>query len=115
MVTFNNSNVLASSNTANINTTFEHGWLNLGFFPQSPPAGVTGTVHTLTSTNTTVTDPFGFFLTGQTATYFGLPLVGFMVEAFLNGVQTIGGVGVQNNYGGNFVHKTTTFVESNLP
>ena len=113
VVTFNNSNVLASSNTANINTTFEHGWLNLGFFPTSPPAGVTGTVHTLASTNTTVTDPFGFFTSGQTVTYFGLPLVGFMVESFLNGVQVIAGVHVVQNYGGNFVHKTTTCVDWN--
>ena len=37
VVTFNNSNVLGSSNTANIPTTFEDGWLNLGF-----PTGITG-------------------------------------------------------------------------
>jgi hypothetical protein len=111
VVTFNNSNVLASFNTANINTSFEHGWLNLGFFPQS----ITGTVHTLANTNTAVTNIGGSTSSGNIATYFGLPLIGFMVESFTNGTLVVGGVNVLSNYGGNFVHKTTTDISFFLP
>jgi len=106
VVTFNSSNVLASFNTANINTSFEHGWLNLGFFPQS----VTGTVHELISTNTLVVNSFGGGGSGETVTYMGLPLIGFMVESFTNGTLVVGGVNVLSNYGGNFVHKTSTCI-----
>ena len=106
IITFNNTNVLASANTANINTSFEHGWLNLGFFP----ATVTGTFHTLANTNTTIVGSTGSFSSGNIVTYFGLPLVGFMVESFANGTLLVGGVNVLSNYGGNFVHKTTTFI-----
>jgi hypothetical protein len=104
LITFNNSNVLASFNTANINTGFEHGWLNLGFFPQS----LTGARHTLGNSNTSVTTINSGTSSGTIATYFGLPLIGFMVESFTNGTLVVGGVNVLSNYGGNFVHKTTT-------
>ena len=106
VVTFNNSNVLGSANIANINTSFEHGWLDLGFFPQS----VTGAVHTLANSNTTVVGSNGGFSSGNHVTYFGLPLVGFAVQSFTNGTLVVGGVNVLSNYGGNFVHKTTTFI-----
>jgi hypothetical protein len=102
IVTFNSSNVLASANTANINTSFEHGWLNLGFFP----ATITGAVHTLANSNTIITPAFGSsFLTS--VTYFGLPLVGFAVESFTNG--NVGGV--LSAYGSTFVHRTTVFID----
>jgi hypothetical protein len=96
--------VLASANIANINTSFEHGWLNLGFFPQS----VTGAVHTLANSNTTIVGSNGSFGSGLHVTYFGLPLVGFAVQSFTNGTLVVGGVNVLSNYGGNFIHKTTT-------
>jgi hypothetical protein len=108
------SNVLASKNVANINTTFQNGWLNLGFFPASPPAGVTGTVHTLANTNTSITSIGGATTTGNTVTYFGLPLVGFEVESYTNGTLSVGGVNVLSTFGGNFVHKTKTCIGSTL-
>ena len=43
VVTFNNSNVLGSTNVANIPTDFENGWLDIGFFPTT----VAAPVHTL--------------------------------------------------------------------
>ena len=50
IITFNNSNVLGSQNSANINTSFQDGWLHLGFAAPTAPA----TYHTLgNSTNTT--------------------------------------------------------------
>jgi hypothetical protein len=105
VVTFNSTNVLASFNTANINTGFEHGWLNLGFFPST----VTGTVHTLPNTATLVVGSTGGSSSG-TVTYLGLPLIGLAVESFANGTLVVGGVNVLSNYGGNFVHKTSTCI-----
>ncbi|HTS21502.1 MAG TPA: hypothetical protein VMN79_06770 [Casimicrobiaceae bacterium] len=113
VVTFNNSNVLASQNpgtkivTQNIPATSIpgiDGWMNLGFFPTS----ITGTVHELISTDTEVTTIFGS--SGTTATYFGLPVVGFEVESYTNGTLNVGGTNVLSSYGGNFVHKYFTFI-----
>ena len=108
VITFNNSNVLGSANLANIPTSFENGWLDLGFFPTT----VTGAVHTLANGNTTIVDPFQVPPAFQTspATYFGLPVVGFAVQSFANGSIVVGGAPVLSNYGGNFIHKGTRFV-----
>ena len=113
VVTFNNSNVLASSNTANIPTTFDDGWLNLGF-----PTGITGAlpqVHELVNTtNTLIVSLFGSTSSGNTVTYVGLPVVGFAVQTFSNGVLVLptptGTGNVLSNYGGNFVHKYQTLI-----
>jgi hypothetical protein len=110
VVTFNNSNVLASVNTANIPTTFQNGWLNMGF-----PTGISGalaTVHELiNTTNTLITDIGSSTSSGNTVTYIGLPVVGFAVQTFSNGTLSVGGVNVLSNYGGNFVHKYQTIVD----
>jgi hypothetical protein len=108
IITFNNTNVLASKNTANINTSFQNGWLRLGF---AAPTSTSLTFHTLgNSTNTThVWGPSGFS-TGLTKTYLGLPVVGFAVQSFTNGTLVVGGTNVLANYGGNFVQKTTTTI-----
>src|SRR5690242_17224139 len=110
VITFNNSNVLGSANSANISTDFEHGWLDIGFFPST----VTGAVHTIGSASTTVIDPTNattpILAQGIPATYFGLPVVGFAVQSFANGAINVGGVNTLSNYGGNFVHKGTRFV-----
>jgi hypothetical protein len=112
VITFNNSNVLGSANSANISTDFEHGWLDIGFFPSTVP--VTGPVHTIGSASTTVIDPTNtttpILAQGVAATYFGLPVVGFAVQSFANGAINVGGVETLSNYGGNFVHKGTRFV-----
>jgi hypothetical protein len=102
------SNVLASTNTANVAlaSTWINGWADLSF-PQS------GTVHTLpspTGATTTVdinnvTAVNGGVITGRTLTYFGLPVIGFAVQSYsttgLPGVAA----NVLSNYGGNFNHK----------
>jgi hypothetical protein len=110
VVTFNNSNVLASVNVANVPTTFQNGWLNMGF-----PTGITGalaTVHELiNTTNTLITDIGSSTSSGNTVTYIGLPVVGFAVQTFSNGTLSVGGVNVLSNYGGNFVHKYQTIVD----
>jgi hypothetical protein len=104
VVTFNNTNVLASTNVANINTGFTNGWLRIGFVTST-----SATFHTLgNQTGTTHTWGVSGFSTGMTKTYLGLPVVGFAVQTFSNGTLTVGGVLTAENYGGNFVHKTTT-------
>ena len=110
VVTFNNSNVLASANVANIPTDFQNGWLDIGFFdPANAP------IHTLSTPASIVTDIFGGSVnTG--ATYIGLPVVGFAVQSFANGnLPAVGGVSTLSNYGGNFVQKGTRRIDSALP
>src|SRR5581483_5135231 len=107
VITFNNSNVLNSLNSANIQTTFNNGWLKVGFFPST----VTGQTHRLTTTTSTFTPVPGTTGASGNATYFGLPVVGFAVQNFSNGNLTVGGATIGQNYGGNFVHKYTRLIQ----
>lgn len=118
IITFNNSNVLGSQNSANLNTGFQNGWLNLGFGAPTAPA----TYHTLgNTTNTThiwatsngclpLACSNNGQTTGETKTYLGLPVVGFAVQSFTNGVLLVNGTEVLANYGGKFVQKGTTTI-----
>jgi len=110
VITFNNSNVLGSTNVANIPTDFENGWLDIGFFPST----VTGGVHTLGNDDTIVTDIVGNTSVG-TATYVGLPVIGFAVQSFANGAISVGDQMVLSNYGGNFVQKSTRRIDAATP
>jgi len=107
VVTFNNSNVLASANVANITTTFQNGWLDLGFFP----ATVTAPIHTLVNGATTRATLGAAPGASGAATYVGLPVVGFAVQSFANGAVTVNGVTTLSNYGGNFVQKGTRLIQ----
>jgi len=102
--------VLASANVANIPTTFENGWLDVGFFP----ATVSAPVHTLPNDATIVTDIFANSSVGA-ATYVGLPVVGFAVQTFTNNVLTINTINVLSNYGSSFVQKGTRRIDSVTP
>ncbi len=109
VVTFNNSHVLGSTNEANVPTDFEHGWLDLGFFPST----VSAPIHTLENSATDVILVNSFFGTpGVPATYVGLPVVGFAVQSFANGVISVGDTTVLSNYGGNFIHKGTRLINA---
>lgn len=81
------SNLLGSTNTANIATSYQNGWANLNF------------AQTYSSLAAAGNSP-----AGGAHTYVGLPTVGFMLQNFKNG--NVGGV--LSNYGGNFDHKYTT-------
>jgi hypothetical protein len=106
VITFNNSNVLASKNVSNLNTSFENGWLRLGFARStSSPFHTLGNV-----TNTTHIFGPTFISTGLTKTYLGLPVVGFAVQSFNNGTLVVGGTNVLAVYGGNFVQKAKTVI-----
>jgi len=107
VVTFNNSKVLGSLNFANIDTAFEHGWLDLGFFPST----VTAPVHTLTNPATTRAILGSAPGASGPATYVGLPVIGFAVQSFTNGTIIVNGINAVSTYGGNFVQKGTQLVQ----
>jgi hypothetical protein len=108
VVTFNSSNVVASVNSANISTTNQNGWLQLGFFPST----VTAPVHTLPNVaGTSLITLGGALTTGLSRTYYGLPTVGAMVQTFQNGTNTVNGVNVLQNYAGAFPHRYTTRIQ----
>ena len=100
VITFNSSNVLGSVNfrdidAAKLPTSAQNGWAVLDFTKNV--SGSTVTAHRLTSVN-------------PVATFNGLPVIGFMAQTFVNDVLAVGPLNVQSNYGGNFVHKTTTLI-----
>jgi hypothetical protein len=97
------SNVLRSKNEANValDSPWINGWADLTF-----PVDVT--VHTLVAPalSTTFIDIRTVTQSGLVAaTYFGLPVVGFAVQSFVNGAIPVGTGTVLSNYGGNFNHK----------
>jgi len=116
VITFANSNVLGSTNLANISTNFANGWLKLGFPVISSGVGTVTPVHTLSTATSTTIPLTGAAVTGA-ATYVGLPVVGFAVQSFTNGLLAIanpgpGGPTVSlSSYGGNFVHKYTRLIQ----
>jgi hypothetical protein len=111
----NSQNVLGSANGVAINsTTFQNGWARLGFPVAAaiPPASAPNAlVHTLGNAATSITAINGATTSGNTVTYFGLPVVGFMVQSFTNNTLNVGGVNVLSNYGGDFRHRFTTRVQ----
>ncbi|HEV2977419.1 MAG TPA: hypothetical protein VG425_07505 [Casimicrobiaceae bacterium] len=108
IITFNSGNVFGSQNSANINTGFQHGWLNLGFAPPKAPA----TYHALVNTTATthIFSAAGGLTVGETKTYMGLPVVGFAAASYTNGVLTVSGTAVLANYGSKFGQKATTVI-----
>ena len=106
--TFNSSNVLGSANSANIPTSFENGWLDLGFYPTTDPDPA---IHTLPNGATTIAPLGGAPGASGPATYIGLPVVGFAVQSFTNGAIVVNGTSTLSNYGGNFVHKGTRAID----
>jgi len=45
------------------------------------------------------------------ATFFGLPVIGFAVETYNNGLLTAGALNVRSIYAGTFPHKATTRIQ----
>ena len=101
VVTFNNSNVFASPNSANVPTTYQNGWMALDLVAAldvAPP------YHQMTS---------------GANTYNGLPVIGFATATFFNGSipttcasQPVAGAPpcpvTQSAYGGSYKHKATS-------
>lgn len=103
---------LASNQSQNLNPAlpagYQNGWLNLGFEPST----VAAPTHTLANAVSTLTPAGGATGAVTTATYFGLPVIGFMVQTFTNNTIMVNGVAVQSNYGGDFDHRYVTRVQS---
>ncbi len=114
VITFSNSHLLGSQNETNLPTAFQNGWMVLGF-PPVPFPSTTASAHILQNVGGTIVTSIGGGSTpGQSATYFGLPVIGFAVQDFVNGTLTSGtgpaaGL-IQSSYGGNFVQKATTLI-----
>ena len=99
IVTWNNSNLFASTNSRNINTPFQDGWGRLNLV-----GGATAPIHQLIST------------TNQT--FNGLPVVGFVTATYFNGQIPVlpcrwhtAATFLQSAYGASFKHKTTTLIQ----
>jgi hypothetical protein len=108
VISFNNTNVLLSANKSILTTAFPNGWVSLNFFP----ATVTLPVHQLiggaTIRSSTAT---GVSSVQTTATYNGLPVIGFAAQSFNNGTL-VGPLGpVQAHYTGSFLHKYTRLIQ----
>jgi hypothetical protein len=92
IVTWNNSDVLGSTNKANVTVPYANGWATLNLV-----GGATSPVHRLVST------------TNQT--FNGLPVVGFAVTTYYNGtVPALSGT-LQSAYAGVFKHKATSLIQ----
>ncbi|PYX67477.1 MAG: hypothetical protein DMG78_27685 [Acidobacteria bacterium] len=99
VVTFKGSNVLGSANlkdltAATLPVNAQNGWALFDF--TSSLSGAVG-AHQLVSVS-------------PTATFHGLPVIGFMAQNFVNGVLSVGPLNVQSNYAGTFVHRTTKLI-----
>jgi hypothetical protein len=116
IVTFNNTNVFGSKNTANIPTSFQNGWVGINFLTK-PDGSLIETVpagkHRLVGgpsgvfTGTTYVPP----VAGSTTTFNGLPVIGFSAITFENGTLTSPQGLIQSQYGGSFTHKQTRSIQ----
>jgi hypothetical protein len=94
VVTFSNSNVLASNIGIPIYGLYQNGWLRLEPFQYA-----TSIVHRLISTDI------------PPVTYFGLPMIGFMANNYSNGALPTANGPVLSNYSATSPHKGTLRIE----
>jgi hypothetical protein len=102
-----------------LNCNWINGWADLSF-PFAPGDATGGPVHALPATGpttflTAATAGGSSVSTGNTVTYFGLPVIGFAAQTY----STTGLPGVSpnvlSNYGGNFNHKYMRNIVTNNP
>jgi hypothetical protein len=110
VISFAGTNVLGSKNVSNIGTSFENGWVAMNFNGTTVPAGRHQLVGGVSQTVNLATTP-PTIGTLATTTFNGLPVIGFAAITFENGTLTSGGLNVQSNYGGEFVHKLTRSIQ----
>lgn len=108
----NQSGVLGSFNVTNVNvtSTFQNGWARLTFTGANAiaPVGMGAAASTRAIMDSTA---IGTALAGPAvATFFGLPVTGFMVRTFSNGNLTCGTGTCQGNYGSLFAHSYNTAI-----
>lgn len=100
-VGFGTSNVFGSANHNTIATPFSNGWAVLGFNGTTNPSEH---VFSPGTGNTTVVSLTGGSSTGNTVSYFGLPVVGFAAETFQNDAITVNGRTFLSTFGATFPH-----------
>ena len=110
VITFNGSAVLGSANQANIPTTFSNGWVAMNFAGAPHSLTATGGNGTNTATINVLTGAFTS-VNRATATYTGLPIIGFAVQSFNNGTIPGDTGPVQSAYGGDFGHRYTRNIQ----
>jgi len=94
--------VLGSQNVTavTVSSNFQNGWARVHF------AGANASAVGLASEAASVTVTAGVAAAGA-ETFFGLPVVGFMIRTFSNGTLTCGTASCQGNYGGSVSHAYT--------
>jgi hypothetical protein len=104
------STVLGSVNVTNVSVgAFQNGWARLNF---------TGSGATIDGMGSAVSDRAQMdstalattLVTGAPATFFGLPVTGFMIRSLKNGNLLCGTATCQGNYGSLFNHSYNTFI-----
>jgi hypothetical protein len=92
VLTFNGADVLGAGVIGNVDASldgvFDNGWATIDF--------------------TTVP---GRTLTGTSATFHGLPVIGFAVQEYVNGTLVVDGSTVLSNYQGSVLHKATRDID----
>ncbi|CAE6691527.1 hypothetical protein [Candidatus Nitrotoga fabula] len=91
VITFNDSNILSSAHSVNIAIAegFQNGWVRMHFDADGQKQSSNNSNHT----------------------YYGLPVIGFMVQDFVN---LNAAPGVMATYGGSFKHKYETSISGSL-
>ena len=108
VISFNNSPVLLSANKSTLTTAFQNGWVSLNFFP----ASITPPLHQLIGGNTIRTSTATGTSTVQaSATYNGLPVIGFAAQSFNNGTLVGQNGLILAHYVGTFIHKYTRLIQ----
>jgi len=98
IVTFAGKNVFGSQNTANVPTTYPNGWMYMNLVGNQ--------------TSNVNSAKWKHLLPTPSATFFGLPVIRFAVQSFNNGTLTDPSTHqlIQSQYGGNFGHKYSTWI-----
>jgi hypothetical protein len=106
------STVLGSKNLTNVNITsgFQNGWGQLNFTGANSLTNGMGAVATSQRISLGTNAPAAGAPTAGVATFFGLPVTGFMVRTFANGSLTCGSAACQGNYGAAFTHSYRTTI-----
>jgi hypothetical protein len=107
VVTFKAAGVLGSTNSffLDVNSKgFVNGWAAMAFIYSNATliGGSTTTVNLLQGASV---------FSSASATYAGLPVVGFAVQAYNNNVIVVNGKNVQSTYGADFGHRFSTSVQ----
>lgn len=100
VVTFSGRNLLGSVNTANVDSPFGSGWAAIAI----KPAAAGSNKHILISNNSYVNG------SAASATYAGLPVIGFAATSYTNGTLANG---VLSNYGAGSAHKLPKNIDYN--